>query len=108
MQQLTNWDIKKKSLEQELKELQENKDIEILSQKAMELKAKKETLVEEVDKFAKKSLAFFLDLRNQVTKDLQEMAEIRDNVVENSLKKRIEKQKRTIETLQKLTIDSKK
>lgn len=76
--------------------------MEILKRDASELKTKKETLSEEVQKFAHKTLAFFCDLRLQISKDLRQMEEIRTKAFENRMSSEIEKQEAVIEKLKRL------
>lgn len=102
LQLKAEWELKKKTFDQELKELSENNEVENLKHEASALKTKKETLSKELQKFAQKTLAFFCDLRLQISKDLRQMEEIRDKVVENRLTSEIDKQEAMIEKLKSL------
>lgn len=77
---------------QEMNQLNENNDLEELQKQASHLKTKKECLEEDVNKFAMKTLTFFIDLHNQISADLTEMEDIRTKVVEKCMEQALAKQ----------------
>lgn len=103
LQLVVEREVMEKSFEQELKELLNNKDLENIKQEVKELTKKKQTVMEEGNKFAQKTLVFFVDLHNQIAADINEMEEIRDSAIERRLEAEIEKQKALKQKLEQIS-----
>lgn len=104
MQLTTEWDFMKKGFVEEMNKFAQDVELENLKQQASNLTTEKNTLQEEVNKFAKKTLTFFVDLHNQVTKDIREMEEIRATVVRTTLQSNIHNETLLMDKLKALAI----
>lgn len=88
-----------KNFHSELQEINESVNCKELPRELVELQVKKEALRADLDKFAKKTVTFFIDLRNQVAKELKQMEEIRALAIKKQLEGDNKKQEALLKML---------